>query len=208
MVARELRGPLTPLWMASQLIRNASAERPEILRLTDMIDRQVNGIARLAQDLMDATRVDRDALLLSKVDIEIATLLADICEVPAAAAAPKNQAFTVSIPDRTWRVKSDPVRLTPAVGNLLHNAVKYTAMHGNIRMTVSAEENNLVIKINDDGWGFRLSCCRIFSSFHTAVSSRSSCRSSNPAALFMAAYKWKERLPSSRRVTLQRRTRR
>jgi signal transduction histidine kinase len=139
--------------MASQLIRNASAERPEILRLTDLIDRQVNGIARLAQDLMDATRVDRDALLLSKVDIEIATLLADICEVPAAAAAAKNQTFTVSIPDRTLRVKSDPVRLTQAVGNLLPNAVKYTLMHGNIRMTVFAEENNLVIKINDDGSG-------------------------------------------------------
>lgn len=153
MVAHELRGPLTPLRMASQLIRNASADRPEILRLTDMIDRQVDGIARLAQDLMDATRVDRDALRLSKVAIEIATLLADICEVTAVAAAAKNQTFTVLLPDTTLRVEGDPVRLTQAVGNLLHNAVKYTPMHGNIRMTMFAEGSNLVIKINDDGLG-------------------------------------------------------
>ncbi len=74
MMAHELHGPLTPSWMASQLIRNASAERPEILRLTGVIDRRLNGIARLAQDLMDATRVSRDALRFSKVDIEIAIL--------------------------------------------------------------------------------------------------------------------------------------
>jgi signal transduction histidine kinase len=152
-VAHELRGPLTPLRLASQLIRQASAERPEILRLIDMIDRQVNGIARLAQDLMDATRVDRDALRLSKVDIEIGALLADICEITATAAAEKKQVFIVSIPDAHLRVEGDPVRLTQAVGNLLHNAVKYTPAHGNIRMTVLAERNDLVIKINDDGSG-------------------------------------------------------
>ncbi|WP_408185916.1 sensor histidine kinase [Paraburkholderia sp. RL17-381-BIF-C] len=153
MVAHELRGPLTPLRMASELIRSASAERPEILRLIDMIDRQVNGIARLAQDLMDATRVDRGALRLNKVDLEIATLLADSCEITAAAATAKNQAFSVSIPDRTLRVEGDPVRLTQAVSNLLHNAVKYTQARGNIRMTVLAEGNNVVIKIKDDGTG-------------------------------------------------------
>ncbi|MFM0472032.1 sensor histidine kinase [Paraburkholderia strydomiana] len=153
MVAHELRGPLTSLRMAGQLIRNASAERPEILILVDMIDRQVNGIARLAQDLMDVTRVDQDALKISKVEVGIVELLADPCEITAAAAARKSQRFTVTMPDRTLRVEGDPVRLTQPVGNLLHNAVKYTPVHGNIRMIVFVEGNDLVIKINDDGAG-------------------------------------------------------
>ena len=153
MVAHELRGPLTPLRMASEMIRSASAERPDILRLIDMIDRQVNGIARLAQDLMDATRVERGAFRLDKIDLEIATLVADSCEITAAAAAAKNQSFTVSIPDRTLRVEGDPVRLTQAVSNMLHNAVKYTPARGTIRMTVFAESNNVVINIKDDGSG-------------------------------------------------------
>ncbi|ASV97053.1 sensor histidine kinase [Paraburkholderia aromaticivorans] len=118
-----------------------------------MIDRQVSGIARLAQDLMDATRVDQGALRLNKFEFEIAPLLADSCEITAAAAAAKNQAFTVSIPDRTLRVEGDPERLTQAIGNLLHNAVKYTPVHGNIRMTVLAEGSNVVIRIKDDGAG-------------------------------------------------------
>lgn len=118
-----------------------------------MIDRQVNGIARLAQDPMDATRVDQDALHVSKVEIGIVELLADTYELAAAAVASKIQRFTVAMPDRTLRVEGDPVRLTQAVCNLLHNAAKYMPVHGNIRMIVFAEGNDLVIKINDDGAG-------------------------------------------------------
>jgi signal transduction histidine kinase len=55
-VAHELRGPLSPLRLASHLIRRASADRPEVLRSIDMIDRQTTQIARLADDLMDVTR--------------------------------------------------------------------------------------------------------------------------------------------------------
>jgi signal transduction histidine kinase len=153
MVGHELRGPLTTLRMASQLIRNASAESPETLRLTEMIDRQVNGLERLAQDLMDATCIQQEALRLSRANIEINALLADTCEVAAAAAAAKHQTFIVSMPAGMLYVDGDPFRLTQAISNLLHNAVKYTQAHGNIRMNVFAEGNELVIKIDDDGAG-------------------------------------------------------
>ena len=76
-VAHELRGPLTPLRIASQMIRMALPDHPDILRLIDMIDRQVSEIGRLAQDLVDATRIDQGALRLSKANIEIVAALAD-----------------------------------------------------------------------------------------------------------------------------------
>jgi signal transduction histidine kinase len=79
----------------------------------------VNWIAQLAQDLTDATRVDRNARRLSKADIEVTTLLTDTCEITAAAAAQKKQVLTVSIPDGTLCVEGDPIRLTQVVGNLL-----------------------------------------------------------------------------------------
>ncbi len=62
MVAHELRGPLTPLQFAADHIRRASADRPEVLRSVDMIDRQIAQITRLAEDLMDAM-VDGSSLL-------------------------------------------------------------------------------------------------------------------------------------------------
>jgi signal transduction histidine kinase len=108
------------------MIRMALPDRPDILRLIDMIDRQVSEIGRLAQDLMDATRVDQGGLRLTKANIEIVAALADAHGMTAAAAAAKGQTFTMLIPDRNLRVEGDPVRLAQAVSNLLHNAVKYT----------------------------------------------------------------------------------
>jgi signal transduction histidine kinase len=187
-VAHELRGPLTPLRMASQLIRGASAECPEIVRLTEMIDRQVNGLERLAQDLMDATRVEQEALRLNRANIEINALLADTCEVTVAAAAAKHQTFIASMPDGMLRVDGDPFRLTQAVSNLLHNAVKYTQAHGNIRLSVFVEGNELVIKIDDDGAGISSSLLpHIFDLF--AQSSRTISASAGGLGIGLAVVK-------------------
>ncbi|WP_240975320.1 sensor histidine kinase [Paraburkholderia aromaticivorans] len=76
MVAHELRGPLTPMQLAIHLIRRASADRPEVLRSLDMLDRQITQIIRLAEDLMDATRIDRGALRVSKVPFDVVEVLA------------------------------------------------------------------------------------------------------------------------------------
>lgn len=153
MVAHELRGPLTPLRLAAGVIRSALADRPDMLRLVDMVDRQINEIGRLSEDLMDATRVGQGWLRLNKVNVDIVTVLADPCETTASAAAARGQTFIVQIPDPALRVEGDPVRLTQAVNNLLHNAVKYTQANGEIRMTVLADGKDLVISVRDNGLG-------------------------------------------------------
>ena len=76
-VAHELRGPLTPFRIASQMIRMALPDRPDILRLINMIDRQVSEIRRLAQDLNGCDPVDRGGLRLTKANIKIVAALAD-----------------------------------------------------------------------------------------------------------------------------------
>ncbi|RDJ98161.1 hypothetical protein DLM46_34470 [Paraburkholderia lacunae] len=153
MVAHELRGPLTPLQLATQLIRRASADRPEVLRSIDMIDRQITQIARLAEDLMDATRVDRGALRLSKVCVDVVAALAAPLTAAALAAAQRGQTLTVQIADRTLRIEGDPVRLAQAVDNLLHNAVKYTPINGCITVNVLADGKDLVVSVKDNGLG-------------------------------------------------------
>jgi signal transduction histidine kinase len=153
MVAHELRGPLTPLQLATQLIRRVSADRPEVLRSLDMIDRQVAQIARLAEDLMDATRIDRNALRMTKERLDVVPVLAAPLAAARVAAAKRSQTLTVQIADRTLHVEGDPVRLAQAVNNLLHNAVKYTPARGNIKITVLAEGKDLVISVSDSGLG-------------------------------------------------------
>jgi signal transduction histidine kinase len=153
MVAHELRGPLSPLQLAAQLIRRASADRPEVLRSVDMIDRQITHIVRLSEDLMDAMRVEHGALRVSKVQVELVAVLAAPLTAAALAAAQRSQTFAVQIADRTLRVEGDPVRLAQAVNNLLHNAIKYTAEHGHIAINVLADHHVLVVSVKDDGMG-------------------------------------------------------
>ena len=153
MVAHELRGPLTPLKLATQLIRRASSDRPEVLRSLDMIDRQIVHIARLAEDLMDATRVDRDVLRICQDDVDVVGFLAAPLAAAALATAKRGQTFTVQLADRTLRVKGDPVRLAQAVNNLLHNAMKYTPENGCITVNVHSDGMDLVVSVKDNGLG-------------------------------------------------------
>jgi signal transduction histidine kinase len=153
MVAHELHGPLTPLQFAADLIRRTSADRPEVLRSVDMIDRQITQIARLAEDLMDAVRVERGALRVTKVQVDVVAVLAAPLTAAAVAAARRKQTLTVQIADRTLRVDCDAVRLAQAVNNLLHNALKYTPEYGCITVKVLADHNELVLSVKDDGMG-------------------------------------------------------
>jgi signal transduction histidine kinase len=153
MVSHELRGPLTPIQLASHFIRKASADRPDVLRSVDMIDRQLAQITRLAEDLMDATRVSRGALRVSMIPIEVVGFLAAPLAAAALAAAKRTQTLDVQIADRTLRVEGDPVRLAQAVNNLLHNAVKYTPEHGRIAVNVLADREFLVVSVKDTGLG-------------------------------------------------------
>ncbi|MFM0170248.1 sensor histidine kinase [Paraburkholderia sediminicola] len=153
MVAHELRGPLTPIQLASHFIRRASADRPEVLRSVDMIDRQLHQITRLADDLMDATRVGRGALRMSMVSVDVADFLAAPLAAAALAAAGRAQTLDVQIADSTLRVAGDPIRLAQAVNNLLHNAVKYTPEHGRIAVNVLADREVLIVSVKDTGLG-------------------------------------------------------
>ena len=152
-VAHELRGPLSPLRLASHLIRRASADRPEVLRSIDMVDRQITQIARLADDLMDATRAGQCALRVHKTCVDLIDVLADPFEAASLAAAQRGQTFTLQVPDRALRIDGDPVRLAQAIHNLLHNAVKYTPRDGRITVTARAEGKDLVVSVKDNGLG-------------------------------------------------------
>jgi signal transduction histidine kinase len=127
--------------------------RPDMLRVLDMIDWKTGEIERLAEDLVDATRVGQGGLRLDKLNVDVATILADSCEMAALAASARGQTFIVQLPERVLRVAGDPVRLAQAVTNLLHNAVKYTPANGDITLSVQSEGKDLIISARDNGLG-------------------------------------------------------
>lgn len=124
MVAYELRGPLTPLQFATNLIRRASADRVEVLRSVDMIDRQVTQISRLADDLVDAMRVERGALRVFKISVDIVAVLAAPLAAAALAVVLRKQILTGRFPIERCAPTAIPFASHRHIGSLMPHIFK------------------------------------------------------------------------------------
>jgi PAS domain S-box-containing protein len=150
-LAHELRNPLGPLANAAQLIRQgqgAAVEAP-----VRMIERQVEFIRRLVDDLMDFTRVSagKVRLRLQAVGLEdVLTRAADCCRPEAER---RRQEFRIILLPTPTVVEADPDRLQQVVVNLLTNAIKYTPEGGGVWLKATVEGDEAVVRVEDTGVG-------------------------------------------------------
>ena len=152
-LAHELRNPLAPVRNSLQLLKIPRVDAATAQHARDMMERQVNHLVRLVDDLLDVSRVMRGKILLRKEPVELATVVAHATETARPLLDVKCHHLDISLPDESLLVDADPVRLTQVVGNLLTNAAKYTEEHGNISVSARREGDSVVLKVRDDGIG-------------------------------------------------------
>lgn len=151
-LAHELRNPLAPIRYATRLLEPGVP--PEMASdAKRMIDRQLAHLARLLDDLLDASRVTRGVLEIRRERLD----LREVIETAVGAARPlaeaAHQELTVSVPAEPLPVDGDAVRLAQIVGNLLHNATKYTPAGGHIALAISCAGDEVAVSVKDDGVG-------------------------------------------------------
>ena len=151
-LAHELRNPLTPIRYATRLLEpGVPAQMASDAK--KMIDRQLAQMAHLLDELLDVSRVTRGVLRIRREQLD----LREVIESAVASARPlaevARQELAVSVPAGPLSVSGDAVRLAQILGNLLHNATKYTPAGGHIAVTASAEGAQVVVSIKDDGVG-------------------------------------------------------
>ena len=151
-LAHELRNPLTPIRYATRLLEPGVP--PEMAGdARRMIDRQLAQMARLLDDLLDVSRVTRGVLEIRREQLDLReTIESAVASVKALAEA-AHQELTVQLPAEPLQVSGDAVRLAQIIGNLLHNATKYTPTEGHIGLNASAAGDEVVVSIKDDGVG-------------------------------------------------------
>ena len=132
-LAHELRNPLAPVRYAIEVARRDQKRTPDALAT---IDRQMEHLNRLVEDLMDVNRIARDNLEL-RIGTHRAT---DVLAVALETA-----------PD--WALEGDLVRVAQAVTNLLNNAAKFTPPGGAIRVEIVADPDTLAFTVTDNGVG-------------------------------------------------------
>jgi signal transduction histidine kinase/ActR/RegA family two-component response regulator len=153
MLAHELRNPLSPLAMAASLLERDPGAAPQQLKLARVIGRQVDHMARLLDDLLDAARISSGKITLDVESLALADVLRHAVETVQPRIAERGQALDVALPSADVAVAGDKVRLAQVFTNLLGNASKYTGDGGRLRLAAQAGPDDVVVTIADNGTG-------------------------------------------------------
>ncbi len=151
-LAHELRNPLSPIKNAVQLMGMMQIDS-ELEELRETMDRQVDQLVRLIDDLMDISRIGRGKIDLRKQVVEIATIVNSALESSQSLIESNHQELHVDISDDGLCVNVDPARITQVICNLLNNASKYSDVDCTIELSIAAEHENIVVRVKDDGNG-------------------------------------------------------
>jgi len=173
MLAHELRNPLAPIRTAVQLLRLKELAEPHRSRARDVIERQVEHLVNLIDDLLDVSRITRGMITLQLEPVLLGAIVARAVETARPAIDTHRHALEIDLPDELISIEGDKTRLVQVIANILHNAAKFTDPGGLIRLNVRREGQYAVINISDTGIGIAPELLpRIFDLF-TQVHSRS-----------------------------------
>jgi signal transduction histidine kinase/DNA-binding response OmpR family regulator len=153
MLAHELRNPLAPIRNAVQVLRLCGGDPSKTSSVHDLIERQVQQLVRLVDDLLDLSRITRGKIRLQTEVVDVATVVASAVETSRPLLDARKHHFSVSLPAEPVHVLADPVRLAQVLANLLNNAAKYTEEGGRIWLIGEREGNEVVLRVRDTGVG-------------------------------------------------------
>ena len=152
-LGHELRGRLQPAKNAAELLKRETLDAPTRRSLAEIIDRQVAGMTRLVDDLLDLARLRAGILRLRPARADVAEIIAHAVETVRPLLAAADHRLVVSLPAERTFLEADVFWLSQALENLLGNAAKYTNANGEIRIGAERENDELVITVSDNGIG-------------------------------------------------------
>jgi PAS domain S-box-containing protein len=155
-LAHELRNPLAPIRSAAAFLALERSDGPAVERQAiAVVERQVEHLTRLVDDLLDASRIRHGKMRLRVETVRLGDAIDAALEVDRARAGSSRTRLSVDAPDADVWIDGDTVRLTQVFGNLLHNAGKFSADGGVVTLGVrpSADGRQVTVSVRDEGIG-------------------------------------------------------
>lgn len=153
LLAHELRNPLAPIRTGLQVLRLSASDEAAAARVHAMMERQVEHMVRLVDDLLDISRISRGKLELRREAVRVQDVVEQAIEATRPAIDAGRHALAVSLPAAPLWVNGDDTRLVQVLSNLLHNAAKYTPPGGRIGLDVEPVPEGVALRVTDDGAG-------------------------------------------------------
>jgi signal transduction histidine kinase/ActR/RegA family two-component response regulator len=151
MLGHELRNPLSPILTAVQLMRLRA--NGMLTKERTIIERQVNRMVRLVDDLLDVSRIARGKVQLKRAPVELAGVVAEAIEIASPILEERAHKLITSVATTGLMVDADADRLGQIIVNLLTNAAKYTPPGGKIEVRAKANDGMVALTIRDNGVG-------------------------------------------------------
>jgi PAS domain S-box-containing protein len=153
MLAHELRNPMAPMRNALHLMKMPGIDEEMAGQARGMMERQLDQLVRLVDDLLDISRIIRGKIELHKevLDLTIAVMRAVETAQPVVEA--QGHGLSIELPDKPIWVEADLIRLSQVIANLLTNAAKYTDRAGRISLAAETDNDEAVVRVQDSGIG-------------------------------------------------------
>jgi signal transduction histidine kinase/ActR/RegA family two-component response regulator len=165
-LAHELRNPLAAIGGALEALRLGRGDSAEAMKTWGIIDRQAHQMARLTDDLLDASRITRGAITLRKEEVDLGTMITRAVETVRTLIDERRHELSVALPPEPVRLEADSLRLEQVLVNLLHNAAKYTEPGGRIWLVAERSGDEIALRVRDTGIGIAPEMLpRVFDSF-------------------------------------------
>jgi PAS domain S-box-containing protein len=152
-LAHELRNPLAPMRNALEIQRLKSMADPQLAWSRDVLERQLNHMTHLVDDLLEVSRITQGKLELRRQRIDLASVVHGAVEAARPLLQSFSHHFSLSLPRERLMLDADSTRLTQAILNLLNNAAKYTPAGGQVQLSVTHHDDHAVVSVRDSGIG-------------------------------------------------------
>ena len=153
MLGHELRNPLAPVTTALQIMRIHEGEQSRVARSREIIERQIEHMTRLIDDLLDVSRITRGKIELREQPLLLSSVIEQAIESARPLIDERGHRISLDLPSEPVMFLADPARLSQVFANLLNNAAKYTDVGGRILVRAHVDGNDLVVGVKDDGPG-------------------------------------------------------
>ena len=153
-LSHELRNPLAAISMGLMLLKEAPAESEQAEKALSIMERQTSQLSRLVDDLLDVTRIAQKKIVLKKERIDLNEVVYHTVSDFQPQFAEKGVNLDLELHPEIIPMDADRARLTQAIGNLLHNSVKFTGKGGKTRVTVKVDQGagrQALIIVRDNG---------------------------------------------------------
>jgi two-component system sensor histidine kinase VicK len=152
-VSHELKTPITTIKSYAETLLERDLDESTSQKFLTVIDNECDRMARLVKDLLQLSNLDYKKTNWKRAEISLGDTLKDIISKLDLLFKEKDQKVILNIQENMENIVVDKDGIEQVILNIISNAIKYTDKHGEIEIQSYQNEDNLIIKISDNGIG-------------------------------------------------------